>query len=211
MDGAYGEKVVIPGVTYVVETVTGRTGKVYKILPKFGVQVWTQKDQSRQNWWWGMITLRTPRSIKRYPRPLRFPRDVPSEMCHCPSGREEVEGASTVRCLKCKKLIGSESFPKRICRAEVKLCKHLFVQPAKVHPRSKVQKRKNRPSNRKASRGPKRSVTARKKSSSRVRSIRGGRIGTNKTQTKRAAVPKARPLPRRKKIPKRSGKAKTIK
>jgi hypothetical protein len=208
MDGAYGEKVIIPGVTYVVDTVTGRTGKVYKLLPKFGVQVWTQKDQTRQNWFWSMITVRTPRSIKRYPRPLRFPRDVPSEICHCPSGREEVEGASTVRCLKCRKLIGSESFPKRIRRAEVKLRKCDFVQPEKTDPRSKVQKRKSRPSNRKAPRGPKHSINAWKKNPSRVRRVHGGRIGKNKAQTKRAAVPKKRPLSRSQKVstPRRKAK-----
>lgn len=129
MEAAYGEKHLIPNITRVVNTVTGHTGQVYKMLQKFGAQVWNKKDQTRENWFWSIMTMRIPRSIKRYPRPLRFTRELRTEVCHCPSGREKVEGPSLVRCLKCGKLIGSESFPKRIIRAAAKLRKAF---PAKL-------------------------------------------------------------------------------
>ena len=202
MDGAYGEKVIIPGVTYVVNTLTCHTGRVHVFLPKFGVQVWNTKDYNRENWYWSIVSLRTPRSIKRYPRPLRFPRETPTEVCHCPSGREVVEGEHEVRCLKCSKLIGSESFPKRFRRAEVRLRKAYSGKPKKGDPRGEVPERASKPSDRKAPRGRKHSVKERKIHPSRIRQVHGGRLAKDKTKPKKAsAVSKKGRLPRSKKVP----------
>ena len=201
MDAAYGEKVVIPGVTHVVNTVTCHSGRVHKILPKFGVQVWNLKDFNRENWYWSIVNLRSPRSIKRYPRPLRFPRDTPSPICHCPSGKEEVKG-DTVVCLKCGKPIGTESFPKRLRRAGVKYRKQMLIRLAKANPRSEVQKGVRRPKVRKASRNAIYSVKARKNNRSRVHLLHGGRVAKNKASTKRAVVPpRRRKVSRSKKVP----------
>lgn len=200
MDAAYGEKVIIPGVTHVVNTVTGHSGRVHKFLPKFGVQVWNLKDFNRENWYWHIVNLRTPRSIKRYPRPLRFPRETPSAICHCPSGKEEVKG-ETVRCLKCGKPIGTESFPKRLRRAEVKYRKQYAIRLAKANSRSEVQKGIRRPKNRKAPRQAVYSLNEGKNNRSRVRPIHGGRVAKIKTKPQRASVPKRRKISRSKKVP----------
>jgi hypothetical protein len=188
MESSYGEKHLIPGVSWVVNTVTGHTGQVYKMLPKFGAQVWNKKDQTRENWFWSILTVRIPRSIKRYPRPLRFAREVPTEQCHCPSGREKVENEHSVRCLKCKKLIGSESFPKRLARAEVKLRKAYLRRVKKENPRGKIPRGKRRPGKATPARGPIRPKKRRKASKSRVRQLHGGRIAKNKAHPKRAKV-----------------------
>src|ERR1700733_3122176 len=119
MDPDWGEKNVIPG-KLVVDTITGRTAEVHKILPKFGVQVWVkERGYERENWPWAMCTVRIPRHVKRYPRPRRYPRLEPTKQCHDKIGRMEVEDVEKreVRCQKCKLLIGYESFPRRIERA----------------------------------------------------------------------------------------------
>lgn len=120
MDAAYGMQNIIAGFTRVVDNVVGRTAEVYKILPKFGVQVWVkERGFERENWPWAMILLRQPRYLKRYPRPFRWPREEETKQCHCKIGRMEVESVeqNSVRCQRCKNLIGSESFPRRIKRA----------------------------------------------------------------------------------------------
>lgn len=201
MDAAYGEKVVIPGVTHVVNTVTCHSGRVHKILPKFGVQVWNLKDFNRENWYWSIVNLRTPRSIKRYPRPLRFPRETPSAICHCPSGKEKVQRDKVV-CLKCGQPIGTESFPKRLRRAEVKYRKQMLIRLAKASSRSKIQKGVRGPKVRKATRKAVHSVKARKNNRSRVHPVHGGRVGKNKTSTKRAVVSPRGKVSRSKKVSK---------
>lgn len=120
MDAAYGMKNIIPGNTRVVDTVVGRTAEVHKLLPGFGVQVWVkERGFERENWPWAMITLRQPRYLKRYPRPFRWPREEATKQCHCKIGKMEVEDVeqNAVRCQRCKNLIGSESYPRRINRA----------------------------------------------------------------------------------------------
>jgi hypothetical protein len=189
MDSAYGEKHLIPGVSWVVNTVTGHTGQVYKMLPKFGAQVWNKKDQTRENWFYSILTVRIPRSIKRYPRPLRFARETPTNQCHCPSGREKVENEHSVRCLKCKQLIGSESFPKRLARAEVKLRKAYLRRIKKENSRGKVSSGKPRPRKAVPARGRVHPQKGRKPHPSRVRQLHGGRIAKNQTHSKRAKVP----------------------
>jgi len=114
------QQYIIPDITRVVDTITGRTAMVHKIFPKAGVQVWVkERGQERENWSWGHITVRQPRRIKRYPRPFRWPREEPTHQCHCKIGKMEVENVEErkVRCQRCKELIGSESFPNRIERA----------------------------------------------------------------------------------------------
>lgn len=113
--------------TWVVHKATNCTGKVHKRFGTYahgGVQVWVaDRGQELENWYWEMLTVRQPRSIKRYPRPLRFPRTRPSVHCHCRGGPMKVEGRYEVRCQnkRCKDLIGDESFPGRIRLAEKRL------------------------------------------------------------------------------------------
>lgn len=121
MDAQYGIKNIIPEVTLVVDMITGRTERVHKVLPTFGVQVWVkERSMERENWPWSWLTVRRPRLIKRYPRPFRFPRAVPTQQCHCKIGRMEVENVEErrVRCTRCEKLVGCEAYPRRIERAE---------------------------------------------------------------------------------------------
>lgn len=115
MDEVQGQELLIGG--RVVEKVSGYTGEIYQLFP-WGVQVWVpDHGNARENWSWSMITERHPRLIKRYPRPFRYPRLVPSLQCHCQIGRMEVQGENKVLCLRCKKLIGDTAFPKRYRRA----------------------------------------------------------------------------------------------
>jgi hypothetical protein len=112
----------------IIEKVSGMTGEIYKIQ-NWGVQVWVPMlGNEKQNWTWAMLATRFPRKIKRYPRPFRFPREVPTECCHCKMGRMEVEGENQVRCTRCKFLIGDESFPRRIKRA-TSFLKKKYAQP----------------------------------------------------------------------------------
>lgn len=202
MDRAYGESICIPGVTHVVNTVTEHSGRVHKILPQFGVEVWNLKDFNRERWYWSIVQIRTPRTIKRYPRPLRFPRETPSPICHCPSGKEKVV-RETVVCLKCGKPLGTESFPKRLRRAEVKYRKQMLIRAEKISSGGKIQKGVRRPKVRKASRQAAHSVKARKNNLSRVHPVHGGRVAKNKASTKRAVVPSnRRKVSRSKKVPK---------
>lgn len=139
VNAEYGIRNLIPEVSRVVDTITGRTELVHKVLPTFGVQVWVkERSMERENWPWSWLTLRQPRLIKRYPRPFRFPREVPTPQCHCKIGRMEVEDAEErrVRCTRCKQLVGSEAFPRRIERAEE------FIRKAcaRIERECKVQK-----------------------------------------------------------------------
>jgi hypothetical protein len=146
LDEEYGMKNIIPGNSRVVDTVIGRTAEVYKLLPGFGVQVWIkERGYERENWPWHMITVRQPRYLKRYPRPFRWPREEPTKQCHCKIGRMELEDVeqNAVRCTRCKQLIGSESYPRRIERATdlIRKASNAKSRP-QVHPR--VQRRAKR-------------------------------------------------------------------
>ena len=106
--------------TNVVQTASGTTGVVHKVLP-WGVQVWSPlRGNERENWSWNMIAQRIPRTRIRHPRPLRWPRVKPTAQCHCRSGKMAVVKGTTnnVRCEICRRLIGNESFKNRIARAE---------------------------------------------------------------------------------------------
>ena len=121
----------------VVHTVSGNTGEIYKFLGEWGVQVWnTDRGYERENWWWGSVTVRTPRRIKRYPRPFRWPRTEKTLVCHCKIGKMAVLTANTVGCQRCGYLVGDESFPRRIVRATEmlrKAAKSLFKIPKEVY------------------------------------------------------------------------------
>ena len=111
----------------------GVVGEVYKVFP-WGVSVWIKDagfGEGRREWSWRMITVRQPRQIKRYPRPFRFIRKVRTSHCHCKIGSLEVRGID-VYCLRCKSVIGTESFPNRIDRATILYSKtHIQVVGAK--------------------------------------------------------------------------------
>jgi len=127
----------------VVQTASGYTGEIYKAF-EWGVQVWNlDRGNERENWTWSMVTVRNPRSIKRYPRPLRFPRDVHYPVCHCKIGRMEVIGENKVKCARCKNLIGSESFPRRIQRATQLLRREASQRPKKQDSK-RVERRKQK-------------------------------------------------------------------
>lgn len=126
----------------VVLKASGITGTVEKIM-KWGVEVWTPvRGAEREIWSWEMIVKRNPRSIKRYPRPFRFPRTEPTKTCHCKGGPMSIVkgGDNAVRCQnkKCKQLIGPESWPKRIERASALLYQAAVAQQSKpkVAPRA---------------------------------------------------------------------------
>jgi hypothetical protein len=126
----------------VVLKASGITGTVEKIM-KWGVEVWTPvRGAEREIWSWEMIVKRNPRSIKRYPRPFRFPRTEPTKTCHCKGGPMSIVkgGDNAVRCQnkKCKQLIGPESWPKRIERASALLYQAAVTQQSKpkVAPRA---------------------------------------------------------------------------
>lgn len=193
---------VVPEITRVVDIITGRTALVHKILPKFGVQVWVkERGQERENWPWGKVTVRQPRLLKRYPRPFRWPREEPSKQCHCRIGLMEVENVEerTVRCKRCKQLIGSESYPRRIERAADALRK----ADREPKPKSKVRKRILARSKRKTVRRNKVSVKARKRTQGRrarsvvVRPKRRSNAKTGNRKTRKgAAVPKNTKIPK---------------
>jgi hypothetical protein len=116
---------LVPG-HRVVEVRAGMTGEIYKVF-HWGVQVFNLDRQCEmEEWPWSMFTVRTPCTIVRYPRSLRFPRLVPSQQCHCIRGKLEVEGVGKVRCCKCGFLVGSESFPHRFAKA-VKLLRKTYT------------------------------------------------------------------------------------
>jgi hypothetical protein len=109
----------------VVHKTSGFSAPVFKLL-SWGVEIWSPfRLGEREIWSWEMIVKRQPRSIKRYPRPWRFPRTAPTNQCHCKGGPMILERRErhAVRCQnkKCKKLIGSEAFPARYRRAEALL------------------------------------------------------------------------------------------
>jgi hypothetical protein len=90
----------------VVHRASGVTGEVRLVIPDWGVEVWNFSDKyprkgERERWSWAMITKRFPRDIKRFPRPFRFPRLLPTLQCHCKIGKMEVIGVSQVKCLRC--------------------------------------------------------------------------------------------------------------
>jgi hypothetical protein len=201
VDETYGKANVIPEITRVVDTVVGRTAEAYKILPGFGVQVWVkERGMELENWPWKMVTIRQPRLVKRYPRPFRFPREEPTKQCHCKIGLMEVVSVeeAQVRCTRCKFLVGSESYPRRIERAEESLRKadnEIQRGGAKVH-KGVSRRRKRTPVRR-----DKVSVKARKRSKGGVvvRSKRSSNAtkSTSKTTRKRAFVPAKRRRPRK--------------
>lgn len=200
-------KYIIPEITRVVDTITGRTALVYKIFPKQGVQVWVkERGQERENWPWNMITVRQPRLLKRYPRPFRWPREEPSKQCHCKIGKMEVENVEekAVRCTRCKELIGSESYPRRFTRAEDLLRRADLAQSKRP-----LQKRVLGRPKRKANHKDKISVKARKRQARKrtgsvvVRPQR--RIhakASNRKTRKRAVVSKNPKVPPRRKVSK---------
>jgi hypothetical protein len=114
---------------------SGTTGEVKKILP-WGVEVEVKFGKvEREIWSWEMIVKRNPRSIKRYPRPFRFPRTEVTKQCHCKGGPMSIvpRGDNAVRCQnkKCKQLIGSEGFPKRIEQASKLLYQAALAKQSK--------------------------------------------------------------------------------
>ena len=197
--GAVMVPYIIPEITRVVDTVACRTGLVHKIIPKVGVQVWVkERGQELENWAWNRITVRQPRRLRRYPRPFRWPREEATKQCHCKIGKMVVKNVEEreVLCTRCKQLVGSESYPRRIERAE----EFLRKADARIKSGSKVQKRVPKRNNRKKVRRSKNSVKARKrtqrksKSSVVVRPKRrsNAKSSNRKTPPKRAAVPKKR-------------------
>lgn len=145
MDRSWGEANVVPGMT-VVDTVVGRDAEVHQVIPGFGVEVWIrERGYERERWPWAMITIRTPRLIKRYPRPRRYPRLEPTKHCHCNIGRMEVQDVEKreVLCTRCKFLIGYESFPRRFERATDLLRKADNAKAKQAKP--KIPKRVPRP------------------------------------------------------------------
>ena len=116
----------VPG-KRVVHRISGYTGEVRTVFPEWGVEVWVpDRGYERERWSWSMITKRFPRTIKRFPRPFRFPRLMPTLICHCRIGRMEVKGENRVRCLRCGFLIdAAESFPDRFERASKLLKRYL--------------------------------------------------------------------------------------
>lgn len=200
--------VLVPEVTKVVDTIVGRTATVYKILPRFGVQVFVkERGYERENWPFRQITIRSPRLVRRWPRPFRWPREEPTKQCHCRIGRMELENAEerAVRCQRCKQLVGSESYPRRIERAEIAIRKEL----ARNEPKNQVQEGVRERGDREEVRGSKVSFKRRKKSPSRmvVRPKRrsNAKRGNSKTRS-RAPLPKRkrkpRALPAHRKVPK---------
>lgn len=130
--------ILVEKVTRVVDTIIGRTAVVDRILPRFGVQVFVkERGYERENWPYRNLTVRQPRFVKRWPRPFRWPREEPTKQCHCKIGRIELENAEerAIRCQRCKQLIGSESYPRRIERAEIILRKTLVG----IEPKPQVQ------------------------------------------------------------------------
>jgi hypothetical protein len=151
---------VLPG-SRILEKSSGMTGEVYRIH-EWGVEVWVlDMNNSRQNWHWNMLATRFPRKIKRYPRPFRFPREVPTQCCHCKIGRMEVEGEHEVRCTRCKLLVGDESFPRRIKRASSFLRKKYSQPDSGRKVRKRVVRRKRKTSHPHAKRKPQRRVVLR--------------------------------------------------
>jgi hypothetical protein len=173
---------LVPGCR-ILERVSGTTGEIRKIFD-WGVEVWVPDlNYSRQNWTWTMLATRFPRKIKRYPRPFRFPRMKPIRCCHCQIGRMVVEGANKVRCMRCRFLIGDESFPKRIARATAMLKKKLLEPKPKRKVRKGVVRRKGKASHRNVSRKKvSRGVGVRSRGrKEKSRDGKSKRIKTNKT------------------------------
>ena len=162
----------------VVHKVSGWTGEVRVIFPDWGVEVWVPKyGNVRQRWSWGMITRRYPRFIKRFPRPFRFPRALPTLQCHCKIGLMEVEGVSQVKCLRCGFLIGNEAFPRRFELAKKRLKSWIDGQAAHSGDHPKLGKKTGSP----------RSTSKRV-----VRKARTKRAAHNRIQTrKKAQAPQA--------------------
>jgi hypothetical protein len=142
MDPELGQLLIIGD--RVVQTASGYTGEIYQMFP-WGVQVWNpDRGNERENWSWAMITVRTPRLVKRYPRPFRWPREIPTEQCHCKIGRMEVEGEHEVRCTRCKKLVGSEAYPRRFLRASKLLRSAYSGRKSKKQTSPRVERSKRR-------------------------------------------------------------------
>jgi hypothetical protein len=107
----------------------------------WGVQVFNlDRRFERENWTWAMFTIRLPRLMKRYPRPLRWPRLKPSQQCHCRIGKLEVLDVNKgqVKCLRCGFYIGTESMPGRFAKG-IKLLRRAHSRVGKTsQPTSKV-------------------------------------------------------------------------
>ena len=215
MNPVWGIENLIPEVSFVIDTVIGRTAMVRKILPGFGVQVWVkERGYERENWPWANLTIRSPRLIKRWPRPFRFPREVPSEICHCKIGRMEVENVEerAVRCQRCKYLVAYESFPNRIERATIMLRK--ADRPVKVPKENNVQKRVSRRRKRKArSRGNHSLKAGKNKSRVVIRSTRRNKNAKSKAtnRVKRKNNPKVSKTRQRRRRTKKVSKARKTK
>jgi len=204
VDPQYGKMNIIPGITVVVDTVTGRSARVEKILPS-GVQVTVrQRGYELENWQWSWLTVRQPRLVKRYPRPFRFPREEKTECCHCKIGKMEAQLEKTkveegwietwiVWCLRCKQPIGTESFPRRIERAY-----ELVRKARNAKPKREVHKAVSRRA-RKVSRHHKSSVKARRKSTSKlgIRPTRSSNAQASNRKTVRKAKLKTSKVPAR--------------
>lgn len=202
MNPAWGEANLIPDVSEVVDIVVGRTAKVRKILPGFGVQVWVrERGYERENWPWAMLTVRMPRRIKRYPRPFRFPRLVPSELCHCRIGRLEVENVERkeVRCQRCKFFIGVESWPNRIERATELLRK--ADKRLQALQRPKIQKGVPRHKRKTSSRSNRSLKAGKNKSRVVIRPTRRAKNEKGKRKSRTKAVSRAATRRKNSKIP----------
>lgn len=116
------QKELYPG-RIVAHKVHRTTGEIYKIhgedTDRPWAEVWSyDRGYEREEWPICDIAIRIPRLIKRTPRPFRFPREMPTLHCHCKVGRMEVQGKHEVKCMRCGMLLGSESFPNRVRKAE---------------------------------------------------------------------------------------------
>lgn len=169
----------------VVHKVSGNTGEIHKFIGVWGVQVWNlDRGCERENWWWASVLIRIPRNIKRYPRPFRFPRLEKTLVCHCKIGKMVVEGPNKVRCTRCKKLVGDESFPRRIVRASGMLRKVDQVPRKKTPKRKVVPKRAKAKSKGKGKAKPKKAIRPKRK-----------KLVTNPTVLPPPPIPQAAPVP----------------
>lgn len=100
-------------------------------MKPWGVDVFNRnRGCEKEEWSFSAITVRVPRLVKRYPRPVRIPRETPTLLCHCRIGKLEVQGEEVI-CQRCGNPISTESFPNRIRRA-IKLWKRADLRSKKI-------------------------------------------------------------------------------
>jgi len=162
----------------VVHKVANHTGEIYRVKP-WGVLVFNRnRGCEKEEWSFSAITVRVPRLVKRYPRPVRIPRETPTLLCHCRIGKLEVQGEEVI-CQRCGNPISTESFPNRIRRAAELFRKARSSSGQKISSSEGV----GGPHKRSTSRRRKRNAVRSKKNSTkrRVRLSAKGRTGSKKT------------------------------